>query len=224
MYISPLKRPHSSKSPLISSIWCTALFSSGVSMEISAEEMCIAAVEIAECNLLQSLKGLSSNQIYSIASPQLNSIGWIFGHCAIHYHWVVNLTYQDSRFFSEEICDYFRYGQTKDEIQSHKPLLSFRELVDTYLEMANCNIEYLRGLDSSAFHQAFKGNPVESLLQTLHRMAFHYLGHMGQIVMLRRLLGTPGPSFVDGVTQSGREGILKEWAEWWEKHDLEFDI
>lgn len=186
--------------------------------------MGIASVEIAECNLLQSLIGLSSEQIYSLASPKINSIGWIFGHCAIHYHWVVSLTCQNREFFSDEVCEYFRYGTTKEEILSSKPPLPFRDLIDTYLEMSNCNKEYLQGLESSMFHQKFAGNPSESLLETLYRMAFHYMGHMGQIVMLRRLLGNPGPSFVDGVIQSDREQIINRWQKWWDENKLQFDI
>ncbi|MFW9919441.1 MAG: DinB family protein [Candidatus Thorarchaeota archaeon] len=193
-------------------------------MELNVAQIGIASVEIAECNLLHSLMGLSSDQIYASASPMLNSIGWIFGHCAVHYHWVVNLTCQNTRFYSEELCEYFRYGTTKDEISRIHPPLSFRNLLDTYLNMSDCNKEYLRGLEPSEFYQAFAGNPSESLLETLYRMAYHYMGHMGQIVMLRRLLGNPGPSFVDGITLSGRERIMKEWRQWWEENKLEFDI
>ena len=79
-------------------------------MDPTAAEMAIEAFEIAESNLLQSLKGIKPEQVYSQILPEFNSIGWIFGHCAIHLHWVVSVPYLEKKTFSDDVSRYFRYG------------------------------------------------------------------------------------------------------------------
>lgn len=193
-------------------------------MNPTAAEMAIEAVEIAECNLLQSFKTITPDQVYSQIMPELNSIGWIFGHCAVHYHWIVDLTYQAKRTLSNEVCQYFRYGTTKDEILQNDPPIRFRDLVDGYLTISKSSFEYLRRIGEDVIYRDFAPEPDNSLLQTLHRMAFHFMGHMGQIVMIRRALGNPGASFVDGHTKSRRDTILKEWNEWWTANRNGFNV
>ena len=80
---------------------------------LTTKEAMIELIEIAECNLLYSFKGIEPDQIYIQASPEFNHIAWIFGHCAVHLHWIIDLTYQNKRTYSEEICHYYRYGTTK---------------------------------------------------------------------------------------------------------------
>ncbi|MDF1537840.1 MAG: hypothetical protein P1Q69_02950 [Candidatus Thorarchaeota archaeon] len=184
-------------------------------MNPTAAEMAIEAVEVAECNLLQSFINVTPDQVYSQILPELNSIGWIFGHCIVHYQWVIDLSYQEKRTLSKEVCNYFRYGTTKEEILQNKPPISFRDLVDSYLSISKSSLEYLRNVDENMIYKEFVPEPEESLLQHLHRMAFHFMGHMGQIVMIKRALGNPGPSFVDGITKPQRDMIMEKWYEWW---------
>lgn len=193
-------------------------------MHPNAADMAIEAVEIAECNLLNSFLGIMPDQVYQQVLPEFNSIGWIFGHCAVHYHWVINLSYQAERVYSEDVCTYFRYGTTKEEILEVSPPISFHNLVDGYLKITESSIKYLRQAGEEVIHDSFSAAPNESLLQSLHRMAFHFMGHMGQIVMIRRALNNPGPSFVDGVTRTQREKILKNWNEWWIQNRYSFHI
>lgn len=193
-------------------------------MDLTAAEMAIEGIEIAECNLLQSFQGIIPDQVYSQIMPDVNSIGWIFGHCAIHLHGVVTLPYQAKRIFSDEVCQYFRYGTTKEEILQSAPPITFRELVDGYLVVSKSSIEYLKRIDEEVIYKDFEPQPEESLLQMLYRVAFHYMGHMGQIVMIRRTLGNPGRSFVDGVTKPRRDSILKRWHEWWSSNKDAFNI
>jgi len=191
-------------------------------MNLTAAEMAIDAVEIAECNLLQSFINITPDQVYSQILPELNSIGWIFGHCIVHYHWVIDLSYQERRTLSKEVAKYFRYGTTKEEILQNEPPISFRDLVDSYLSISKSSLEFLRNVDENVIYKEFVPEPEESLLQHLHRMAFHFVGHMGQIVMIRRALGNPGPSFVDGTTKPRRDAIMEEWNEWWTTNRNDF--
>ncbi|MFW9975477.1 MAG: hypothetical protein ACFFDQ_09450, partial [Candidatus Thorarchaeota archaeon] len=63
----------------------------------------------------------------------------------------------------------------------------------------------------------------ENLLQSIQRIAFHYMGHVGQIVLIRRALGNPGPTFVGGISSIGREKIREKWNAWWKENKETFE-
>ncbi|MHA1908822.1 MAG: hypothetical protein ACW98Y_16090, partial [Candidatus Thorarchaeota archaeon] len=92
---------------------------------------------------------------------------------------------------------------------------TFKDLIDSYLGVSVSSIDYLQRGGSEKLHLEFSPQPSETLLHQIYRIIFHYMGHMGQVVMIRRALGNPGRSFVDGVTQEHRENLLKGWHEWW---------
>ncbi|MHA2374553.1 MAG: hypothetical protein ACXAB9_00200 [Candidatus Thorarchaeota archaeon] len=197
-------------------------FTVGDSVDATLKDYAIYLQEVAECNLLNSLKGIQPEDVYKQIKPELNHIGWIFGHCAVHFHWVINQVYQKKRTYSEDVSQYFRYGTTKKEILSEKPPITFRKLVDEYLRISESSFEYLRSVNEEVFHQGFPAVPKETLLQTIKRMALHFMGHTGQIVMIRQALGNPGPSFVDGVTKLNRESVLADWQDWWKSQRMKF--
>ncbi len=190
----------------------------------TSKDIIIYSLEVAECNLLYSFKGLLPDQVYKQVNPDFNQIAWIFGHCAVHFHWVIDLVYQKKRTYSEEVCHYYRYGTTKDEILDKGAPLTFYDLVEKYLEISKSSFEYLKTVNDDFIFTEFPDDPKESLYQTLNTVALHYMGHMGQIVNIRRALGNPGPSFVDGRTESHRTLVLEEWNEWWAKERDEFRI
>jgi hypothetical protein len=169
----------------------------------------------SECNLLMFLKGLRAEDIYTQVSPELNHIAWIFGHCAVHFDWVLSLLTEGSRAFSEEVCHYYRYGTTKSEILDGGPPISFGELVDSYLEVSESFFNYLAEIEEDTLHGDFPGEVSENLLQTILRVSLHFMGHAGQIVLIRRALGNPGSSFVSGVKRESREQIMGDWHDWW---------
>ena len=193
-------------------------------MDFTSKDTIIEVLEIAECNLLNSLKGLQPDDIYKQILPEVNHIAWIFGHCAVHLHWTIDLSYKEQRTYSEEVCHYYRYGTSKEEILNNPPPIGFRNIVDSYLEISCSSFEYLQSLDEDAIYKDFTGYPEETLLQALYRVALHYMGHMGQIVLIRRALGNPGSSFVDGATKSRRDLVLEEWDSWWIESRDEFKI
>lgn len=193
-------------------------------MDCISKDTVIEILEIAECNLLNSLKGLQPNQIYTQVLPEINNIGWIFGHCAVHFHWVIDLVYQARRTYSDEVCHYYRYGTTKNEILDNAQPIKFRDLVDSYLNISKSSFQYLKSVDDEVIFKDFAAQPVESLLQTLNKVALHFMGHMGQIVMIRQALGNPGSSFVDGTTKPRRDLVITEWNQWWLESKEGFDI
>ena len=191
-------------------------------MDTSLKDYSIYLLEVAECNLLNSLKGVQPEDVYKQVTPELNHISWIFGHCAVHFHWVINLAYQKKRTYSEAVCQHFRYGTTKKEILSAKPPITFREVVDDYLAISESSFEYLRRVRDEVFHQEFPAEPEVTLLQMIKIVALHFMGHTGQIVLIRQALRNPGPSFVGGVSKTNREAVLAEWQDWWKSQRMKF--
>ncbi len=168
-----------------------------------------------ECNLLSSLKGVRPGDIYKQILPEVNHIGWIFGHCAVHLDWVLSLTTKTTRIFSEEVSHYHRYGTTKSEILDEGPPISFDTLVDRYLDVSESFSNYLAEMEEDGLYEGFPGEVSENLLQTILRVSLHFMGHAGQIVLIRRALGNPGSSFVSGVKKESRQQIMDDWYDWW---------
>jgi hypothetical protein len=169
----------------------------------------------SECNLLMSLKGVRADNIYRQVQSELNHIGWIFGHCAVHLDWVLSFMTEDPRFFSEEVCHYYRYGTTKSEILDGGPPISFSELMNGYLRASESLFNILSESHESMLYEDFPGQQGEDMLETFLRVSLHFMGHAGQIVLIRQAIGNPGPSFVSGAKAATREQILAEWRDWW---------
>lgn len=169
----------------------------------------------SECNLLNSMKGLLADNIYRQVQPELNHIAWIFGHCAVHLDWVLSFMTEDDRVYSEDVCHYYRYGTTKSEIVEGGPPISFSNLMSGYLRVSESFFSNLSNLEEATFYEDFPGGPEEDWLETFLRISLHFMGHAGQIVLIRQALGNPGPSFVSGVKAETRERIMADWHDWW---------
>lgn len=182
----------------------------------------INLVKAAEINLLNSFKGIEPDEVNQRTQPEFNSISWILGHCAVHFHMVLCLTCQDTRLFSKDVMHYYRYGTTKDEIESTKPPFSFSQLVDEYLGVSEVGFSYLETLDDDAFDEILFPEINETLEESLQRIALHYLGHAGQIVLIRRALGNPGPTFVGGLQEPDYNRMKNEWSAWWSESKESF--
>ncbi|MHA2142548.1 MAG: hypothetical protein ACXADC_17660 [Candidatus Thorarchaeota archaeon] len=176
----------------------------------------------SECNLLMSLNGLRPEDIYMQVLPEVNHIGWIFGHCAVHLDWVLSFMKKGMRTFSEEVRHYYRYGTTKLEILDAGPPISFRDLIDRYLGVSESFSEFLTGIEEHELYEVFPGEPGENLFQTIMRVLLHFMGHSGQIVLIRLALGNPGPSFVSGATEQARTRLMTEWHDWWKREKEKF--
>ena len=186
--------------------------------------LAIEFLEIAEANLLNSLVKLRPEDVYKQAHPQFNTIAWIVGHCAVHFHMVLSKTCQGKSIFSDEIGHYFRYGTTKKEISESELPITFSELIDEYLQISSEGFLYLHTLGDADFEKVIFPEINETLMHSIQRIALHYMGHMGQIVLLRRALANPGPTFVGGVKESSRKKMREEWISWWNNVRDDFKI
>lgn len=192
-------------------------------MTVSPKTIAIEILEIAEVNLLNSFLGIRSDEVQTQALPEFNNIMWILGHCFTHFHMVLCSTCQETEMFSEEINHYFRYGTTKEEISETSPPLPFTKLVDEYLKVSASGFSYLQSIDDSDLEKVIFPEYGENLLQSILRIALHYMGHVGQIVLIRRAQGSPGSTFVGGVSSIGRSKIKEKWNAWWSQNRQTFE-
>ncbi len=193
-------------------------------MTSSTKPIAIDLLEIAELNLLNSIIKIRPEDVHKQVLPEFNTIIWILGHCFSHFHMVLCDTCQEKELLPKEVGHHFRYGTTKDEIAASGSPLKFSQLVDQYLDISADGFAYLQTLEDEDFDEVIFTEINETLLHSIERIAFHYMGHMGQIVLLRRALGNPGPSFVGGTHPSSRQRMRSEWNSWWSDTKSEFKI
>jgi hypothetical protein len=103
--------------------------------------------------------------------------------------------------------------------------LSLRELIDTFLEMSKLSFEYLNILPEEKFNklpESNVGENTETVGELIQRISLHFLGHTGQIYLIKKELGKGG-SFVSGVKKKQREDSRKKWIRWWRKNKHKYE-
>ncbi|MFQ5820835.1 MAG: DinB family protein [Candidatus Heimdallarchaeota archaeon] len=189
------------------------------------KDLSIDSLEIAECNLLLSIKGIQPEDVNKQLFPEINAISWIIGHCADQLDSFFGLWCQGKRILTEQQHDLFRYGASKETVKEALPL-SFGEIINNYLRISDACFSFLKGLSEDEFRNVPRDHPShlnqESLFQLIQRASLHFMGHMGQILVIRRALGNPGLSFVSGLDKVQREKILNSWKNWWDENKAKF--
>lgn len=187
------------------------------------KESTIDLLRIAESNLLYSFKDIQPEEVNKHAAPEINTISWIVGHCFTHFHMVLSMSCQDTQLISDDAMHYYRYGTTKEEIESTESSMTFEELIDKYLEISTMSFAYLEKLDDNDFQKVIFPKIEETLETSIQRISLHFLGHVGQIVLIRRSLGNPGSSFVGGLHPRVRKQMHEEWTSWWSESKSRFN-
>ena len=196
---------------------------SRVKDEMDLKDLAISTLEIAEINFLMSFIEINTENIIKQIHPEINPIVWIVGHCISHMDWYLSL-FTGERFLTETQREYFAYGVSKDKIKGKFPF-SFREVMDKYLQISGDFYKYLKNLPEDKFHlEISKENGEETLFQKIQRIALHYMGHTGQITIIRRALGNQPWGFVSGIQRVEREIYMEKWTEWWDKNRLKFNL
>lgn len=198
----------------------------------SAKENAITAMEIAESNFLMVLKGIKPSDITKQVHPEVNIIAWIIGHLVSHMDVYLSV-FTGKRYLSEEQRKYFGYSSPKQTMKEGFPY-SFKEIIENYLEISDSYFKHLKEFPEEKFNEipSIEGF-TETYLDLLHRISLHYLGHTGQIVLIRRMIGVPTVeywqnkeevwSFVSGISQEGRQKSKEKWLLWWKQAKEDFD-
>ncbi|MHA1557672.1 MAG: DUF1572 family protein [Candidatus Heimdallarchaeota archaeon] len=191
--------------------------------EMDLKELAISTLEIAEINFLMSFIEINPENIIEPIHPEINPIVWIIGHCISHMDWYLSL-FTGERILTENQSVYFAYGASKDKIKEKFPF-SFREILDKYVQISGYFFKCLKNLPEEKFHQEIsKENGEESLFQKIQRITLHYMGHTGQITIIRRALGDKSWGFVSGIKRDDREKYMKKWIKWWEENKMKFNL
>ena len=173
--------------------------------EMNMKEICIDLLEIAHLNFISNLQGFKDEDVDVKAHPEINSVKTIVKHC--------------TRQMDRTISNYDGERIIKD-----KAKYSFREIVDMYLQISNKFFNMLRSFPVESFYDN-QGGTGEILYKRIERISLHYLGHTGQIVIIRKMLGRgiSGPyGFVKAMSKPTRKKIRKEWDEWWNTNKEHF--
>ncbi|MCG3223879.1 MAG: hypothetical protein H7647_05400, partial [Candidatus Heimdallarchaeota archaeon] len=112
--------------------------------EMDLKELAISTLEIAEINFLMSFIEINSENIIKQIHPEINSIVWIIGHCISHMDLYLSM-FTGERILTETQREYFAYGASKDKIKEQFPF-SFREILDTYIQISEYFYKYLKDL------------------------------------------------------------------------------
>ena len=191
----------------------------------SIKETTIELLEIAEVNLLISFYGLEPDEINKQSKPEINPISWIYGHCISHMDFIYGELCQGSRLLPKEVGKLVSYGATKESIAEGLPI-SFKELVEYGLNIKKRTYNYLQNLPEEKYHETpekdVEKKTNETIVKSTQRVALHIMGHMGQIIMIRRILGDKGGGFVGGMAAENRVTIKEKWTEWWEENKEKF--
>jgi hypothetical protein len=125
---------------------------------------------------------------------------------------------------TKEQRDYFASG-APGYIEKQFPF-SLKKLIDTFLEISESTFQYLTELPEEKFNQPpamSKKKDDETIFELLQRVSLHFLGHTGQIFIIKKELGRGG-YFVTGVRRKGREDSRKKWMKWWRDNSKKYDV
>jgi hypothetical protein len=183
------------------------------------KDVLVETFEIAEINFLQSFKGIKPGIVAQQFRNDVNHIAWILGHCISHMDSYLSL-FNKERKLSDNQRKYHAYGVSKNEIMKFP--FSFRELIDIYLIISKDFFKTIRDFPEEDYFQFRHPDNGENLKHMLQRITLHYMGHAGQIVLLRRMFDDPFWSFVGGLHENARNKLRNEWIEWWEENKTNF--
>ncbi|MFX1514458.1 MAG: DinB family protein [Promethearchaeota archaeon] len=175
----------------------------------------IETFEIAEWNVLKAIFRLKPKDFEKQITPKHNPIRWIIGHLTMHMDTIFNYLCLGKRELSQEFREYFTSGVEREEEKEFP--VSYKELIDTFLEFSKTSIDYLYDLPEEKFNELPENNDnrnVETVSELIQRISLHFLGHTGQIYLIKRELGKGG-FFVTGVKKKNREASRIKWLDWW---------
>ncbi len=188
---------------------------------LDSKEVLISTLEISEINFLLSIKGMKPDIVSKQFRDNVNHIAWIIGHCISHMDLYLSV-FTNERKLSNEQREYHAYAAPKDKIKEFP--FSFLELIDDYLTISDDFFKKLYSLSEEDFYEIRFPNEDERLIEMMQRLTLHFMGHAGQIVLLRRILDDTPWSFVGGVSKKIRSKLRKDWKEWWEENKKNYKV
>ncbi len=186
--------------------------------KVNFKTFAIETFEIAEWNVLKAIFRLKPADFEIQLTPNLNPIRWIIGHLTMHMDSIFNYLCLGERKLGQEFRDYFNSGLEREKEKEFP--LTYKELIDIFLEFSDRSVNYLYNLPEEKFtelpeHNVESNN--ETLSELIQRISLHFLGHTGQIYLVKRELGKGG-YFVTGLKKKHRDSSRIKWLDWWNKN------
>ncbi len=171
-------------------------------MSSHGKKQLIEILEVADINFLMSIKNLDKEDVTEQIQLGTNTIEQIFRHCVRQ-------------------MDKYLAKDTKAKLVG--PEESFGRCVELYLEISDGFFNLVKRTPEEDYIKPIdKGEKLGTIIQ---RISLHFMGHLGQIYLIRRALGKELPSsysFVLALSESSRRKLKKEWTIWWEENKSNF--
>lgn len=172
--------------------------------KITLKSELLSIFDIAEINLLMSIKGLSDEEARKKVLKEVNSILVIFLHCAKQLEKYLSK-------FTQEII--YPKGNASKLVENGYTL---GQAIEGYLQISAEFVRRVHALEEEKLLEPIdKG---EKLFKIIERVSLHFCGHMGQISLLRKLLDNSiegGYTFIKAMSKLTRDKLRKEWKQWW---------
>jgi hypothetical protein len=189
---------------------------------VTQKEYAIDTLELAQWNVLRAIMRLKPKDLEYQITPKLNPIRWILGHLTWHMDHVFNHLCRGTSQLTKNEREYFTSGA--EGVNQLEFPFSLKRLIDVFLEISESCFQYLRELPDEKFDESppmDETKNAETIYELLQRVSLHFLGHTGQIYLIKKELGKGG-YFVTGVRKKGREDSRKKWLKWWKENEDEF--
>jgi len=191
---------------------------------VNLKTYAIETFEIAEWNVLKTIFRLKPKDFETQITKNLNPIRWVIGHLTIHTDTIFNGLCLGERKIDQNFREYFKMGP--DRAKQRNFPISYRELIDTFLDFSKISFEYLNNLPEEKFTELPEhntGKNVETIAELIQRISLHFLGHTGQIYQIKRVLGKGG-TFVMGVKKKNRYDSRAKWLIWWNESKSQYEL
>ncbi|MHA2065173.1 MAG: DinB family protein [Candidatus Thorarchaeota archaeon] len=185
---------------------------------MSLKEFAIETFDIAEWNVIRAIMRLKPADFEYQITPRINPTRWIIGHLAWHMDYIFNYLCQGAYKLKQEIRDYFTTGT--EVLGKREFPLSIKDLINAFLEVSRTSFEYLYNLPADKFNELPEKNDkrnTETVSELLQRISLHFLGHTGQIYLVKKELDKGG-YFVTGVKKKQRADSRLKWQKWWNEN------
>jgi len=191
---------------------------------MTQKEYAIDTFDLAQWNVLRAIMRLKPEDFNYQILPNFNPVKWILGHLLWHMDHIFNLQCRGTSQLTEEERGYFT---SKPEGTDEREFpFSLKRLIDTFLEISDSTFLYLQELPEEKYQEPpskSKKKDDENIYESLQRISLHFLGHTGQIYLIKKKLGKGG-YFVTGVRRKGRDDSRKKWNKWWNESKNTFDV
>ena len=185
---------------------------------MNMKEYSIDTFDIAQWNVIRSILKLKPSELEYQITPNLNPPIWVIGHLTWHMDAIFNQLCQGRSALDTKSRKGFAFNSPKINLEDYP--LSKMKMIDNFLSISKSSFEYLRFLPEEKYDKMPEYNAdgnTETVRELLQRISLHFLGHTGQIYLVRKELGKGG-YFVIGVKKKQRDDSRKKWHKWWDEN------